>query len=80
MPWEWEPFLFKNPTKPEAQLLQVHIGTFCNTQVYKIGSYLLPLFGTCYRFLYVRAVPHLHYEIVKQVSVLRQGGADWRAR
>ncbi|CAE7723829.1 unnamed protein product [Symbiodinium sp. CCMP2456] len=49
-------------------------------KVYKIGSYLLPLFGTCYRFLYVRTVPHLHYKIVKQVSVLRQGGADWRAR
>lgn len=56
------------------------IPCWLSLKVYNTGSYLLPLFGTCYRLLFVRSVPHIHYKIVKQVSVLRQGGADWRAR
>ncbi|CAE7370990.1 unnamed protein product [Symbiodinium sp. CCMP2456] len=55
------------------------IPCWLSLKVYKTGSYLLPLFGTCYRLMFVSAVPHIHYKIVKQVSVLRQKGADWRA-
>jgi len=56
------------------------IPCWLSLKVYKTGSYLFPFFGTCYRLLFVRTVPHIHYKVVKQVSVLRQGGADWRAR
>ncbi|CAJ1330821.1 unnamed protein product [Effrenium voratum] len=44
----------------------------------KAGSLALP-FGTLYRLLLCH-VPHLDYKTVKQVSMLRQAGTDWRGR
>ena len=56
------------------------IPCWLSSTVYKTGSFLLPGFGTVYRLLFLWHVPQIDYKIVKQVSVLRQAGTDWRAR